>query len=68
MTTTPYRVDGMTCPHCVNAVSAEIGKLRGVTEVTVDFETGVVTVNSKAPLDAGAVRAAVDEAGCELVA
>jgi copper ion binding protein len=53
----------MTCAHCVNAVSEELGRLDGVSDVRVDLATGAVTVTSDGPLDAEAVRAAVDEAG-----
>lgn len=67
MTTTTYRVTGMTCGHCVNSVSSEISGIDGVREVTVDLGSGQVTVTSEAPLDPTAVRAAVDEAGYELV-
>ncbi|MBX6355944.1 MAG: heavy-metal-associated domain-containing protein [Micromonosporaceae bacterium] len=67
MTTATYRVKGMTCGHCVNAVSSEVGALPGVREVDVDLESGQVTVTSEQPLDTDAVRAAVDEAGYELV-
>jgi copper chaperone len=65
--TTTYTVTGMTCGHCVNAVSAEVGKLPGVSDVAVDLAAGTVTVTSEAPLDSQAVRAAVDEAGYALV-
>jgi copper ion binding protein len=68
MTTTSYTVQGMTCGHCVNAVSAQVGALPGVSTVDVDLASGKVTVTSGQPLDTGAVRAAVDEAGYELVA
>lgn len=67
MTTTTYTVSGMTCGHCVNSVSTEIGKLTGVSNVRVDLATGVVTVESEQPLDDDAVVAAVDEAGYEVV-
>jgi copper ion binding protein len=67
MTTTTYSVKGMTCGHCVNSVSGEVSALPGVSTVDVDLATGVVTVTSEQPLDAGAVRAAVEEAGYELV-
>ncbi len=67
MTTSTYTVTGMTCGHCVNAVSSEVGKLPGVSDVAVDLATGTVTVTSETPLDPQAVRAAVDEAGYELV-
>jgi copper chaperone CopZ len=66
MTTTTYRVDGMTCGHCVSAVTAELSKLDRVTDVEVTLESGEVTVTSDAPLDDEAVRAAVDEAGYEM--
>lgn len=66
MTTTIYTVSGMTCGHCVNSVSSEVGKLPGVTDVTVDLTTGAVTVTSEGQLDRAAVAAAVDEAGYEL--
>ena len=64
---TVYSVKGMTCGHCVSAVSEEIGKLAGVGEVSVDLGTGAVTVTSEAPLEPAAVAAAVEEAGYELV-
>jgi len=67
MTTTVHRVKGMTCGHCVSSVSAEIGKLTGVTEVAVDLDSGEATVTSTDDIDAAQVRAAVDEAGYEFV-
>lgn len=67
MTTSTYTVSGMTCGHCVNAVTSEIGQLPGVDDVRVDLGSGTVTVTSQAPLDAAAVTAAVEEAGYEVV-
>ncbi|MER5772630.1 heavy-metal-associated domain-containing protein [Streptomyces sp. NPDC001985] len=65
--TTVYEVSGMTCGHCEGAISAEVSGIAGVTSVTAVAATGRVTVVSEAPLDEEAVRAAVDEAGYELV-
>ncbi|MDN3027966.1 heavy-metal-associated domain-containing protein [Streptomyces sp. S.PB5] len=65
--TAVYKVSGMTCGHCEGAVSEEISALEGVTSVTAVAASGEVTVTSAAPLDEEAVRAAVDEAGYELV-
>ncbi|MFI0979511.1 heavy-metal-associated domain-containing protein [Streptomyces sp. NPDC021093] len=65
--TTVYQVQGMTCGHCEGAVSGEISEIAGVESVKAVASTGQVTVVSAAPLDEEAVRAAVDEAGYELV-
>jgi copper ion binding protein len=67
MTAQTFKVSGMTCGHCVQAVTSEVQKLPGVTGVDVDLDSGLVTVESDAPLDDAAVAAAVDEAGYELV-
>ncbi|MGW0041534.1 heavy-metal-associated domain-containing protein [Rhodococcus sp. NPDC003348] len=58
-----YTVTGMTCGHCAGSVREEVAKLDGVTEITVDVPTGLLTVTSIDPVDPAAVRAAVEEAG-----
>jgi copper chaperone CopZ len=65
-TTTTYRVTGMSCGHCVAAVTTELTKLGGVASVEVALESGEVTVTSAAPLADADVAAAIDEAGFEL--
>lgn len=62
-----YAVVGMTCGHCVNAVSTELAKLQGVISVEVDLSTGDISVSSQNPLDSVAVAAAIEEAGYEMV-
>ena len=69
-TTTTYDVLGMTCGHCVQAVSGELRELPGVLDVEVQLVAGgrsTVRVVSEQPLPADAVRDAVDEAGYTLV-
>ena len=66
MVTTAYKVTGMTCEHCVNAVTSELDNLSGVSEVKVDLvPSGVslVTITSDEPLADDAISAALDEAG-----
>jgi copper chaperone len=62
-----YRVDGMSCEHCVVAVTNEVGDVAGVQAVAVDLETKLVRV-SGAAIDDTAVVAAIDEAGYDAVA
>ncbi|MFF2555812.1 heavy-metal-associated domain-containing protein [Nocardia sp. NPDC058058] len=66
MATSTYTVTGMTCGHCVGSVRKEIGKIDGVTNVDVDLATGLVKVESTAPIADADVTAAVDEAGYEV--
>ena len=66
MTTTTYSVTGMTCGHCVSAVSSELSALPGVEQVDVDLAAGgvsTVTVASAEPLSREQVEGALDEAG-----
>ncbi len=68
-TNATYSVTGMTCEHCVAAVTTELSALPGVTAVSVDLESGgtsAVHVTSEAALDRSAVAEAVDEAGYAL--
>lgn len=61
-----YYVSGMTCGHCVHAVSEELSALDSVSAVDVDLhpgETSTVTVTSAASLADEDVAAAIDEAG-----
>ena len=68
---TTIKVDGMTCGHCVHAVTTELTALPSVTDVAVDLHAGAtstVTITSGAPLADDDVRAAIDEAGYVVVA
>jgi copper chaperone CopZ len=56
----------MTCEHCVQAVTEEIGALGGVSGVSVELVAGgesLVSVTSEPQLPPGVVAQALDEAG-----
>ena len=56
MTSMTYQVTGMTCEHCVRAVTEEIETLAGVNSVTIALVPGgesAVTVTTDAPLTEG---------------
>lgn len=65
--TATYTVTGMTCGHCVASVTEEVQDIPGVEKVDVVLETGSLTVTSEEPVHADAVKAAVEEAGYQLV-
>jgi copper chaperone len=60
-----YNVSGMSCEHCVAAVSSEVGELPGVEAVEVDLSSGAVVVHGS-KVDDEAVRDAVEAAGYSL--
>jgi copper chaperone CopZ len=64
-TTRTFSVPGMTCGHCESAVKTEVSAVPGVTEVTVDLATKMVTVTGD-ELDDASIVAAIDEAGFEV--
>ena len=63
MPITAYLVTGMTCQHCVHAVTEEVSAVAGVRDVTVDLDSGRLTVVSSAEVPFAAIATAVDEAG-----
>jgi copper chaperone CopZ len=66
MTTQTYTVAGMTCDHCVRAVTEELSSLDGVTRVSVDLQPGRashVTVDAERKVADAEVAEALDEAG-----
>jgi copper chaperone len=62
MLTITYSVEGMTCNHCVQAVTKEVTAVSGVTDVAVDLAAKTVVVTGDA-LDDADLRAAIEEAG-----
>ena len=58
MSIATYQVKGMTCDHCVRAVSTELSRISGVSKVSVDLASGDVTVESESLLATDVVRAA----------
>lgn len=70
MATTELKMTGLTCGHCIASVTEEISELPMVTAVDVDLVSGGVstaTVTSDQPVNPGDLRAAVEEAGYEVV-
>ena len=66
MNTQTFHVIGMTCGHCVHAVSTELKEIPAVTDVTVDLVaegTSTVRVTSDTSISEAEVAAALDEAG-----
>lgn len=62
------RVDGMSCQHCVKAVTGAVGELAGVSSVDVDLGAKTVSVAydaAQSSLDA--IKAAIEDQGYDVV-
>jgi len=67
MEKTIIRVNGMSCEHCVKAVTKAVNALSGTGELSIDLKAGTVTVEhdpALAPL--GRIRSAIEELGYDL--
>ncbi|MDQ1429620.1 MAG: hypothetical protein QOF40_222 [Actinomycetota bacterium] len=65
--TTTYTVHGMSCGHCVAAITDEVVAVEHVTGVAVDLPAGKVTVTSDQPLDDATLTAVIAAAGYAVV-
>lgn len=61
-----YTVPGMSCGSCRAAITDEVTEVAGVEQIDVDLESKRVVVRGN-DLDEQAVRAAIAEAGYEVV-
>ncbi|WP_125610010.1 heavy-metal-associated domain-containing protein [Specibacter cremeus] len=63
---TTISISGMTCGHCVSAVTEELKSLKGVEDVSIDLNAGGIstaTVTSHLTLSPEEIGEAVAEAG-----
>ena len=58
---TTFSVTGMSCGHCVSAVTRAVQQVDASAKVQVDLDKQTVAVTSGASADA--VRAAIEQAG-----
>lgn len=61
--TATYSVPDISCQHCVDAITTEVTKVDGVTDVNVDLDAKTVAVVGG---DETAIVAAIDEAGYDI--
>ncbi|MEE9911321.1 MAG: copper ion binding protein [Deltaproteobacteria bacterium] len=61
------KIKGMSCQHCVMAVTKALGAIDGIKDVQVDLKTGTATYEETKPVDAKVVAAAIAKAGYDVV-
>jgi copper chaperone len=68
MTEQTYRVPDVSCQHCVQAITEEVGSIPGVSRVDVDLGAKLVTVEHDGSVSDAQLRAGIEEAGYEIAA
>jgi copper chaperone len=63
---TTIRINGMTCQHCVMAVTKALGGIDGIKDVRVDLAKGEATFTEEKPIDKGLIRERIVKAGFDL--
>jgi len=64
---TTVKIKGMSCQHCVAAVTKALAKLEGLKNVQVSLERGEATFEAEKPVAASLIREAVEKAGYDVV-
>ena len=64
---TILKVEGMSCGHCVKAVTSALEELPGVTSAQVSLEGKTATVEHNEEVSLDQMKSAIEEAGYEVV-
>jgi copper chaperone len=63
---TTIKIKGMSCNHCVMAVTKALNAVDGVANVKVSLEAGEATFEEKKPVDMAVVKEKIKKAGFEV--
>ena len=61
------KIKGMSCQHCVMAVTRALGAVDGIKDVKVDLKSGIASYEEVKNVDYGTIVAAIKKAGYEIV-
>jgi copper chaperone len=64
---TTIKVKGMSCQHCVMAVTKALKEIDGLQEVVVDLDKGEAAFNEMKPVDKSLIRDKIKKAGYEAI-
>ncbi|HVO66123.1 MAG TPA: cation transporter [Syntrophales bacterium] len=64
---TTIKIKGMSCNHCVMAVTKALSKIEGIKNIKVDLKKGEATFDEMKPIDMAVVKEQIRKAGYEVV-
>jgi copper chaperone len=62
---TTVKIKGMSCNHCVMAVTKTLNQIGGISDVQVDLEKGEATFDHGTSVDMAQVKQEIEKAGYE---
>ena len=63
---TTIKISGMSCQHCVMAVTKALQRIDGIRNVQVNLDKGEAMFDEERPIDSSTVREAVRKAGFDV--
>jgi len=60
------QIKGMSCNHCVMAVTKALGGIDGISNVKVDLAKGEASFDEAKPVDRNVIRERIKKAGYEV--
>jgi copper chaperone CopZ len=63
-----YTVPGVSCGHCVKAITDELTRIPGIEQVDVDLATKHVTVRHNDNVTDAQIQTGIEEAGYDIAA
>ena len=64
---TTLKVKGMSCQHCVMAVTKALSQLEGIQNIAIDLAKGEVSFNNSKGAAAGQIKEAIEKAGYQVL-
>jgi len=61
------RIEGMSCQHCVAAVTKALHDIEGIDNVSVDLEAKEATFEETMPVDPDIIRERIEDEGYEVL-
>ncbi|MBN1882570.1 MAG: heavy-metal-associated domain-containing protein [Deltaproteobacteria bacterium] len=60
------KIKGMSCQHCVKAVTGALTNIDGIKNISVSLQNGEAVFDEVGPVDYDEVRRNIEDAGYEL--
>jgi copper chaperone len=60
------KINGMSCHHCVMAVTRALDEIEGIKDVQVSLEKGEAAFDEEKPVDMAIIREKIEKAGYSL--